>query len=91
MAYPSPRSLAATSLIGAAVMAPLVHAESADWAVPENPYRVSIQLDEPVSSPAALDLDAQPIIDAVAAIAVDQVNHETFAFEKAVLVNPRRA
>lgn len=88
MAYPSPRSLAATSLIGAAVMAPLVHAESADWAVPENPYRVSIQLDEPVSSPAALDLDAQPIIDAVAAIAVDQVNHETFAFEKAVLVNP---
>lgn len=88
MAYPSPRSLAVATLIGAAVFVSSVHAESNDWAMPENPYRVALQLDEPLSSPAALDLDVQPIIDAVAAVAVDQVNHDTFAFERAVLVNP---
>ncbi len=58
------------------------------WASPVHPYRVRVQLDRPVSGPARLELEPQAVIDAVADVAVDQLDQESFAFEKAALVDP---
>lgn len=73
--------------LGLLLVAECVAADIA-WRAPACPYRARVRLARPVDAPVVLSLDAQEIIDAVAAVAVDQVNQETFAFERAVAVNP---
>ena len=71
-------------------MPALAVTEAADspWTVAANPYRIGLKLERPIAGPAVIALDPKRIIETVAAVAVDQINQETFAFEKAVLVNP---
>jgi len=62
--------------------------EPASWSSAPHPYRLTLKLERSVSQPAVLALDAQAIINAIAPVAVDQLNQDTLAFERAVLVNP---
>ncbi len=63
--------------------------EGSDWAVDSHPYRIGLKLERPIAKPTVVALDPRRIIERVAKIAIDQVNAETFAFERAVLLNPK--
>ncbi len=66
----------------------LTEAVDSPWSVAANPYRLRLKLDRSISGPTAIELDPQSVIERVAKASVDQMNQETFAFEKALLVNP---
>jgi len=58
------------------------------WVSAEHPYRLQIELDQSLEQPAVLDISSQQVIDALQPVGVDQIDQETLAFEKTVLVNP---
>jgi hypothetical protein len=66
------------------------HAESpnSDWKIASHPYRVQIKLGNSASGRAAINVDVNKLIKQLAEEGVDQSSEETFAYEKAVLVDP---
>lgn len=64
-------------------------ADGAGWAIADCPYRVRLRLDAPLVGSAVLRPRMTELLEQLSAVSVDQLTEESFAFEKAVLVDPR--
>jgi hypothetical protein len=60
-----------------------------EWKVSTHPYRASLKLPKKIEGPTLVKVDVAELLEKVGEVAVDQINEETFAFERAVVVNPR--
>jgi hypothetical protein len=58
-----------------------------DWSQRSFPYRVRITLDRAIKGSAAIDLQPQTLLEALRPVSVDVTVLDTFAFEKAMLVD----
>ena len=63
-------------------------AETADWYDDYYPYRIAIRLDKPYSGSVVIDLNVRKLLAGLQLSNIDVNDTYTFAFEKAVLVDP---
>jgi hypothetical protein len=59
-----------------------------DWQVSSHPYRIQLRLSESIEEPTAVAVDINKLLEKLRKVSVDQLNEETFAFERGVVVNP---
>ncbi len=71
-----------------AVLAARPMTETKDWFDAFYPYRLSIQLKQPAQGRIAIDLEPKALMEALRPHAIDVLNDDTFAYEKAILVDP---
>lgn len=66
---------------------PTPPADTHAWHLPAHPYRVQLKLDQPAQGLRVVDIDAHELVQAAAEAAIDRVNFDTFAFERALAVD----
>jgi len=59
------------------------------WHVPSATYRVPLTLSEPLDGAAVVAIDPHDVIEAMRSVAVDPLDEQQFAYERATVVNPR--
>ena len=72
-------------------LGPLARADGSGdggWASSFHPYRVRLSLGRPIAGKVVIDLAPNVLLSKLAPVCVDQLSIDTFAFEKAVLINP---